>query len=197
MTNHRTTTSAIVTILAACLSACFAAPDLHRSQFVEAPSASVGSSNATGFPHRVNAGNDGTSYEPCGAIDQRALALLGVEGSSGRDAAVVDRQTARGCVWTYSDSKNWAVTQIVGNVRSLDSYKAKQKEFIWRADLIVDGRRVGVSEMSSSICSTHVQSGRAAISTIAQYDSLPTPPIDEICSRAIAFTRATIDKMPR
>ncbi|NMO01067.1 DUF3558 family protein [Gordonia sp. TBRC 11910] len=148
------------------------------------------------FPNRWNDANNGTSYEPCTAVDSTIARLTDVDILSVHDAAAVDHQTARGCVWTYRDDKAWAVTQIVGNSASLEVYRREQQAFKWRGDMFFNGRKTLVSEISASACATHVQSGSAGISTIAQYDSLPTPSIDEICSRAIAFTKATIDKMP-
>ena len=44
---------------------------------------------------------------------------------------------------------------------------------------------------------TYVQAGHAGISTLVIHHGVPHPPIDEVCERAIEFTKATIDKMPR
>lgn len=44
---------------------------------------------------------------------------------------------------------------------------------------------------------TYVQSGQAGINTIVMHHSMTHPPVDGVCERAIEFTKATIDKMPR
>ncbi len=58
------------------------------------------------------------------------------------------------------------------------------------------GRRVAVAT-SKSIpeCTTFVRSGEAIVVTnLSVY--LDSPPLDEICEKVIAFTRATIDQIP-
>ncbi|WP_419218239.1 DUF3558 family protein [Gordonia sp. CPCC 205333] len=149
------------------------------------------------FPHRRNSGNDGTSYEPCLGLSDEAALSIGVDPKAMKDAALVDGQTARGCDWRYTDQVGWTVSQIVGNAPDLDHYKITQKDSKWREDVTVNGRHVGISEFTADTCSTHVQSERAIVTTIVQYASPKSPPIDEICDRAIAFTKATIGGMPR
>lgn len=157
---------------------------------------SVTSPTRSTFPNRLNHGNDGTSYEPCASLSPESALALRIDARSRTDAATVDHQTARGCDWRYTDGKWWRVSQIVGNSPGLERYKSTQSDNVWRNDLLVNGRVVGVGEFSNDTCTTHVQSGRAIVSTIVMYPLTNGPTIDEICNRAIEFTKATIDKMP-
>ncbi|WP_083837298.1 DUF3558 family protein [Gordonia effusa] len=145
---------------------------------------------------RVNPGNDGTTYEPCDALSSEVASSLKVNIGSQEDAAAATGQTARGCRWKLTDNRRWIISQIVGNSTSLSDYKASQADLKWRTDIIANGRTVAISEVNAATCSAHVQSQRSTVSTIAQFGSPQAPPIDEICNRAIAFTKATIDKMP-
>lgn len=151
------------------------------------------------FKRRTNPGNNGTAYEPCSALSVQSASSLNIDVSSIKDTAVVDGQTARGCFWRYlaPESHNWFLTQSVGNSPSLSSYKSKQHSNTWRDDMIISGRTAGVFETSANTCGTYIQVEHAGVVTVAQFTSAQSPPIDEICNRAIAFTRATIDKMPR
>lgn len=151
------------------------------------------------FRRRTNPGNDGSTYEPCDALSVQAAKSLGIDPSSIKDTAVVDGQTARGCFWRYSppESRNLFLTQSVSNSPSPTAYKSKQRTNTWRADMTIESRAISVFETSTNTCGTYVQVERAGVITVAQFTSTLSPPIDEICDRAIAFTRATIDKMPR
>lgn len=149
------------------------------------------------FPHRLNPGNNGTAYEPCNDANQRAVDTLGWDWSSRRDAATVDKQTARGCDWLDKEQGSlWGLSQIVGNSPSLDAYRKFNHFFDWMPDLMFDGRRVLVFSMNSGTCVARVQSGTAGVNTLAHSFHVPTSPMHEICARAIAFTRATIARMP-
>lgn len=153
------------------------------------------------FSRRSNSANDGTDYEPCVAVGPRDLAALGVDPYSVRDAAGTDGQTARGCLWRYADlvsEAGWTVSQIVGNSPSLAHAKRKASgtHDAWFPDLDIHGRTVGVHYLTTGgDCDTYVQSGKAAVSTIVVTLD-PGVPVSEICDRAIAFTKATIDKIP-
>ncbi|WP_331436340.1 DUF3558 family protein [Gordonia sp. w5E2] len=151
----------------------------------------------TTFPRRWNSGNDGTSYEPCTSATTDILRDAGLDPLSVRDAATVDFQTARGCKWKYSGRRLASLSQTVGNSSDLATYKSKQSTAVtWNADIRVDGRLVAVStEPDGRICDTYVESGTAIVVT-STYFNHDRPPIDEICDKAIAFTRATIDQMP-
>jgi len=149
------------------------------------------------FSHRMNPGNDGTDYEPCSDVNRPAVQELGWDWSSRRDAAVVDRQTARGCVW--KDTRHgsiWSLQQVAGNSPSLVAYKRVNYFFDWLPDQWINGRQIVVFSMNPSTCVARVQSRRAGINTIVDSFEVPAPPIADICSRAIAFTRATISRMP-
>lgn len=149
------------------------------------------------FPHRLNPGNDGTTYEPCIAANRNAVTTLGWDWWSRIDAALVDKQTARGCAWKDATHGSiWGLSQIVGNSPSLDAYRKFNYFFDWFPDETIDGRRVGVFTMGSGTCVARVQSGRAGVNTIVDYSRPDPPPNAEICARAIAFTRATISRMP-
>ncbi|QKT06740.1 DUF3558 domain-containing protein [Gordonia sp. X0973] len=158
-----------------------------------APTPPVGS---VPFPNRLNPGNDGTSYEPC-SVSANEVISLGWSPTSKRDAATVDKQTARGCIWHDAQLGSvWSVSQIVGNSPSLDAYRTSHPHFTWLPDVTINGRTIGVHLMGPSTCATSVQSQRAGVSTIVSYNRVPAPPTSQICDRAIAFTRATISQMP-
>jgi len=163
----------------------------HRSS-----STSTTSIAPTEFPHRVNPGNDGTSYEPCDT-PEHVVASLGWSSVSKRDSATVDKQTARGCAWDdVKQGSVWGLSQIVGNSPSLAAYRQSNSLFNWLSDLRVDGRQVNIFLMDQSTCVTRVQSRGAGVNTIVGYVGVPAPPTSQICDRAIAFTRATISRMP-
>ncbi|WP_414652029.1 MULTISPECIES: DUF3558 family protein [Gordonia] len=151
----------------------------------------------TAFPRRWSNGNDGTTYEPCTAATESILIANNLDPSSARDAAAADHQTARGCIWSLSDRRLASLSQFVGNQSDLDTYKQMNAQFVaWRADISMSGRRVAVATTPSiPECATFVRSGDAIVVSDLTI-SIDAPPIDEICDKAIAFTRATIDQMP-
>ncbi|GAA3965413.1 hypothetical protein GCM10022231_27680 [Gordonia caeni] len=128
---------------------------------------------------------------------------LGVIPDSVRDVAGTDGQTLRGCRWQYRivpQSGSWSVSQVVGNSPGLavDKQSKRSGVDIWMRDLDIQGRTVGVHRLADGAdCDTYVQSGEAAVNTIVIHHGVPHPPVEEVCERAIAFTKATIDKMPR
>ncbi|WP_157226625.1 DUF3558 domain-containing protein [Gordonia soli] len=151
----------------------------------------------TNFKHRWNSSNNGSTYEPCTSVTNVVQSKLGFIPNSARDSATVDGQTARGCRWRYPDSA-WTISQAVGNSPSLSSYKALNSTAIdWLADIVIDGRPVGVATDPSAGCTTYVQSGGAGVVTVASYIRLPTIPTSQICGRAISLTAATISQIPR
>ena len=151
--------------------------------------------------NRWNSANNGTSYEPCTALTQFELTRLGIDVSSVRDAAGTDGQTLRGCAWKafrVDGAVPWSISQFVGNSQSLadDKNLHSTADDVWLPDISIDARRVGVHRwLGDSSCDTYVQSGAAAVNTMVVYHG-DSPPPSEICDRALAFTRATISKMP-
>ncbi|MGC5248652.1 DUF3558 family protein [Gordonia sp. DT219] len=152
---------------------------------------------ATRFPDRWSNLNDGSTYEPCTALTPPEISSLGLAPNSVADAAAANHQTVRGCRWTFTGSRTSTAYQEVGNAPALDVYKAKNGDILdWRPDIILNGRAVAVGvRKGRSSCTTHVQSGSAIVTTSFSVNIDP-PPIDKICDMAIAFTEATIDKMP-
>lgn len=125
------------------------------------------------------------------------LESLGLDPSSVEDAAAANFQTARGCGWHVRGERSSTVDQFVGNQPRLVEYKAKNSStVIWQNDMLISGRTIGIGRDSGSpTCDTYVESGRSLVITSASsYE--PSIPISEICDKAIAFTRATIDQMP-
>ena len=151
----------------------------------------------TAFPRRWSNGNDGTTYEPCTAATTTILTDSRLDPQSARDAAAADHQTARGCVWSLSDREYADLSQYVGNQPDLDVYKQMNARFMnWSDDISLINRRVAVATARSiPECTTFVRSGEAIVVTNLSI-SINPPPIDEICDKAIAFTRATIDQIP-
>lgn len=157
----------------------------------------------TKHSRRWSRANDGTSYEPCTAVEDAHLLAIGIEPTSVRDAAGTDGQTLRGCTWDaflVDGRRSWSLSQFVGNSPSLESDKRRKSSAgdVWLPDLEIDNRVVGVHRWSGGDdCATYVQSGRAAVDTLVLYLGSAHPAPEEICAKAIAFTRATIGKIPR
>ncbi|WP_372477246.1 DUF3558 domain-containing protein [Gordonia liuliyuniae] len=156
----------------------------------------------TRHSRRWNSANDGTAYEPCTALSQEQLAELGIRASTAADAAGTNGQTLRGCDWRYAGGdfdNHWSLSQFVGNSPGLATSKERRSGGInqWLPDEVISGRQVGVHIYTTGDqCDTYVQSGQASVITMVTHYGRPQPPISEICDRALAFTRATIDKMP-
>lgn len=156
----------------------------------------------TVHPHRWSPANDGTVYEPCTALSDLELRGLDIDSGSAKDGAGTDGQTARGCRWEYERTGaflQWTVAQVVGNSPGLSAEKALKSGTLdeWLQDRRIGGREIGVHRLAgSSNCDTYVQSGRAAVTTIVLFHGASPPPPSEICDRALAFTAATISKMP-
>lgn len=154
----------------------------------------------TVFPRRWSANNDGTPYEPCTAASAGPLASLNIDPSSVRDVASADHQTARGCQWEYRNERFAYISQFVGNmnrgVTTLAGYQAQYSFKHWFPDQMINGRVVGVVTGGPDECTTHVQSGRALVATTVGIGSTSND-VSENCRRALAFTRATIDLIPR
>ncbi|MCK0439856.1 DUF3558 domain-containing protein [Gordonia alkaliphila] len=173
----------------------------RRPPIITAPSSpSVALPFSSTFTDRWNEANNGSQYEPCTALVPSELGSVGVDSGSVRDAAGTNGQTLRGCTWDYratADGQRWAVSQTVANSSGLAAYKEKYSMDHWMEDLTVYGRVVGVTDSPDlGECMTYVQSGQAGITTLVIHHRPPHPPVSEVCDRAIAFTKATIDKMP-
>ncbi|MGW5522364.1 DUF3558 family protein [Gordonia sp. NPDC003950] len=151
----------------------------------------------TEFTERWSNLNDGSAYEPCTALDSEEVASLGLDPDSVSDAALANYQTARGCGWQFTEANTSTLSQGVGNDLPLRRYKEKYAVNInWLYDTTISGRTVTVGQQKGlHSCMTAVQSGSAIVTTIVIISVNP-PPTPEICAKAIAFTRATIDKMP-
>ena len=149
------------------------------------------------FPRRWSNGNDGTAYEPCTAASSEILSANDLDPASVRDAAIADHQTARGCRWSVLGQSSAYISQIVGNQPALEAYKLQQDEMVhWLPNTSIGGRTAAVgSSPLATDCTTFVESGEAIVATRASVNISP-PPISEICDKAIAFTRATIDQIP-
>lgn len=152
------------------------------------------------FTQRWNSRNDGSSYEPCVSLDAASIADLQVDPDSVSDAAGTDGQTGRGCYWKFQPEVGdlWSVQQGVANSESFDAYKRKNRHRTWQKGISIGGRNIGISGREElGECLTYVQSRDAGVVSIVVHHRRPHPPINEICDRAIAFTKATINKMPR
>lgn len=154
----------------------------------------------TTFPNRWSRNNDGTTYEPCTALSAEALQSLHLNPGTASDAAIADGQTVRGCRWLYRDNSSHRLGQHVGNmnggVTGISDYKLQYNDFTWFPDLTIGGRRVGLFSLGRDACDTLVESGTAFVFTNVALGRSDDD-VTENCDRAIAFTRATIDLMPR
>jgi hypothetical protein len=151
----------------------------------------------TEFTERWSNLNDGSAYEPCTTLDSDEVTSLGLDPDSVSDAALANYQTARGCGWQFAEANTSTLSQGVGNDLPLPRYKEKYAVNInWLYDTTISGRAVAVGQQKGlHSCMTAVQSGSAIVTTIVIISVNP-PPTPEICAKALAFTRATIDKMP-
>ncbi|WP_336820041.1 DUF3558 family protein [Gordonia sp. MMO-8] len=157
----------------------------------------------TSHPRRWNAANNGTPYEPCTALTASELAELGIDARSAEDAAGTDGQTLRGCIWDFVDSRApaniWTLHQIVANS---DSLVAHQKRVggstrTWHPNMQLGDRTIGVVSIPPAMrCETYAQSSLAGVSTAVTHSGIKEQPLSALCDRAIAFTRATIGRMP-
>ena len=154
----------------------------------------------TVFAHRWSDNNDRTTYEPCTAVTSGVLESLDLDPNSVRDAAAVDYQTVRGCRWKFHDGPYTFLAQHVGNmntgVTNVAQYKANFRDFRWFPGLRISGREVGVMSIGVDNCGTITASGGAFVFTQVGIGS-DTLEVSENCRRAIAFTRATIDQIPK
>ena len=153
----------------------------------------------TEFYDRWNPANSGSTYEPCTALSKSDLLSLGLDPNSVKDAAVVDGQTARGCSWfsVPPTAGDLYVHQTVGNSPSLQAYKKKYKNIaVWRSDLMINGRQVGLEEDVMGGCTTYVQSAGAGVVTGTTSSGNRKLSLDDQCARALEFTRATIVGIP-
>ncbi|QRY63557.1 DUF3558 family protein [Gordonia sp. PDNC005] len=157
---------------------------------------------STVHSRRWNAANDGTTYEPCTALAATQLEAHGIDPHSVKDAAGTNGQTLRGCSWDYVGdirTEHWMLSQIVGNSTGLANDKRMKSTTrdIWLDDQTADGRTVGLHAIAPNIqCDTYVQSGKAAVTTLVMHIGRAEQPLSALCDRAIAFTRATIGRMP-
>ncbi|MGC4934045.1 DUF3558 family protein [Gordonia sp. DT30] len=150
----------------------------------------------TKFPDRWNSSNDGTTYEPCTAVTTAILQEFALDPSSVKDTAIANHQTARGCNWTFADNRFGRLSQFLGNGPTLNEYKVSKAPIIrWLPNIQIASRTIAVGARDEDNCSTYLKSGSAVIVTSASIAINP-PPIDQLCATAIAFTEATIDKMP-
>lgn len=149
------------------------------------------------FPNRWNDSNNGSTYEPCIAFSANELRAFGIDPESLEDAALVDGQGTRGCNWFTRDAFGFG--QVVTNSRSLEDYKKGTPEYDWRPDLEFGGRLVGLFSPKfedSGICSTYVQSGRAAVVTNVVASKSKQGRTLDPCRQVQDFTSAYIDKIP-
>ncbi|WP_423132894.1 DUF3558 family protein [Gordonia malaquae] len=154
---------------------------------------------ATKHSRRWNSGNNGSSYEPCTALASVDLDNLGVDPDSAKDAAGTNGQTLRGCEWKYKGRTDRTLSQFVGNSVSLAHAQSRRSDRsdVWQPKLRIGTRTVGVHiNTTGGQCDTYVQSRGAGVITMVFEFSDPPSPTTDICERAIAFTRATIDRMP-
>lgn len=153
----------------------------------------------TRFPNRWSANNDGTRYEPCTAVTNSELLSFELDPNSVRDVAAADHQTARGCRWSYQADRLTSLAQYLGNLEGsgatdLASYKHVNSNWHWLADESIDGRTAAIETIGRDECSTYLVSGRAVVVTAV---ALRNSESGVVCERALAFTRATIARIPR
>ncbi|WP_396349824.1 DUF3558 family protein [Gordonia amicalis] len=153
------------------------------------------------FPNRWSINNDGTTYEPCTAVEPNTASQFGLIPDSVRDVAASDFQTARGCKWKFRDDGRSSLSQAVGNLmqpeNGLTGYKQQYAATVeWRPDIEIQGRRAIVGSTMPSECTVFVESGAAIVGTGITRFGAEKPPLDDICESAISFLRITIGNIP-
>ena len=199
-----------VTVFYLTISACSvsgegAQPGLGSPTSQSLPSASTSTSTSVEvslpfhnpFPNRWNSSNDGTTFEPCVAFSEKELLRFGVDPAVIEDAALVDGQGVRGCEWFMP--RSFSLNVVVTNSTSLDDYKSGRGELLWKPDLVVDDRVVGIAQLNSDdhVCMTYIQSSAAIVATsvvitggveaLRNYDP---------CQLVIDFTKSYLDRIP-
>ena len=149
----------------------------------------------TRFPNRWSANNNGTSYEPCTALNDAELTSLGLNPTTVRDVALANHQTARGCIWKYFGKSMGGISQSTGN-RPTFEYELTDREWYIRSyTTTIGGRLAIVNYWKQFSCFTIVKVENARVTTTANRVLTPTPEA-ELCNLAIEFTKLTIPKMP-
>jgi hypothetical protein len=149
----------------------------------------------TRFPDRWSANNNGTSYEPCTALNDAELTSLGLNPTTVRDVALANHQTARGCIWKYFGKSMGGISQSTGN-RPTFEYELTDREWYIRSyTTTIGGRLAIVNYWKQFSCFTIVKVENARVTTTANRVLTPTPEA-ELCNLAIEFTKLTIPKMP-
>ncbi|WP_187584852.1 DUF3558 domain-containing protein [Gordonia sp. OPL2] len=174
-----------------------ASPTSHQASVRQTDAAGRRLPFATKFPNRWSSNNDGTTFEPCTAEASDTRTRLQVDENSVADAAVADHQTVRGCEWKLIQPKLAYLSQFVGNFNgSLNQYKqryaATGDQFL--ADTYEAGRAVAISPGNSE-CTTIVRSGTAMVFTSMSF-VIEKPTREQMCEKALDYTRATINQIP-
>lgn len=154
------------------------------------------------FPNRWSINNDGTTYEPCTAVEPNTASQFGLIPESVRDVAASDFQTARGCKWKFRDDGKSSLSQAVGNLmqpeKGLTGYKQQYSATMeWLPDIDVHGRRAIVGSTMPSECTVYVESGAAIVGTGVTRFGAEKPPLNDTCESAISFLRLTIGNIPK
>ncbi|GAA1481180.1 hypothetical protein GCM10009624_16200 [Gordonia sinesedis] len=154
----------------------------------------------TTFPDRWSANNAGTDYEPCTAVTRAILQEFNLDPSSVNDAADANRQTIRGCDWTFLNDTANTISQYVGGngELTLNEYRDKQ---MGRSDelmpnMVINKRPVlRIRNIALGQCTVVIQSGGARVfTTLFVYHNRPSP--DRLCDVPVRFLRTMIDKIP-
>ncbi|SIS16573.1 DUF3558 family protein [Williamsia sterculiae] len=148
---------------------------------------------ATTKTKRWNSANNGTPYEPCNALTPASLLASKILPETIQDAASVDGQTIRGCMWDRT-STGAGFSQVVVNSASLTAYKHNEPDN-FLADIEQNGRTIGVAT-SATQCFTYVQSYRSGVITAFYMGSVNPESYEELCQNAIRFTRANLQRIP-
>ncbi|MDV7134064.1 DUF3558 family protein [Williamsia muralis] len=149
------------------------------------------------FPNRWNDSNNGSPYEPCVSFSDEELERFHIDPTVIEDAAIVNGQGIRGCSWFMPN--RFSLSNLVTNSRSLAEYRAGTVENVWKPDIVINGRTVGLFEANherSRACSTYVQSFSAAVVTNVVTSTSDEGQKIDPCKLVEDFTRAYIDKIP-
>ncbi|WP_081729905.1 DUF3558 family protein [Williamsia sp. D3] len=149
------------------------------------------------FPDRWNDSNNGSPYEPCVSFSGEELERFQIDPTVIEDAAIVNGQGIRGCSWFMP--KRFSLSNLVTNSRSLSEYRAGTVENVWKPNIDINGRIVGLFEANherSRACSTYVQSFSAAVITNVVTSTSDEGQKIDACKLVEDFTRAYIDKIP-
>jgi len=149
------------------------------------------------FPNRWNASNDGTPFEPCVAFSEEELSRFEIDAAVVEDAAQVDGQGVRGCMWFMPDL--FSIGVVVTDADSLAQYKLGMPEIDWKSDVNLGGRVVGMAVLNDdeTACMTYVESLESiVVIDVGIVGGSEVRSQHDPCRIAVDFMASNLEKIP-